>query len=159
MRSWLLFVIFGVVFTTMNLFILNYLVQTPSKNTECDCNRERNLHTVSVTLSSRFTTSLRTSTSSTSTSTSTSQAVVATTIISDNRTNAHKLAVVVPFRDRHEEMMEFIPHMHKFLKRQNIVHQIWVINQVDTHRSGHSKLKLAFQATYNIMHILYSHGL
>ena len=48
--------------------------------------------------------------------------------------NPHQLAVVVPFRNRYEEMMEFVPHIHKFLKRQNVRHQILVINQVDKHR-------------------------
>lgn len=50
--------------------------------------------------------------------------------------SSHKLAVVVPFRNRYEEMMEFVPHMHKFLTRQNISHQIWIVSQVDTHRYG-----------------------
>lgn len=46
----------------------------------------------------------------------------------------HTLAVVVPFRDRYEEVFEFAPHMHDFLNRQKVQHEIWVINQVDTHR-------------------------
>lgn len=49
-------------------------------------------------------------------------------------TGGHKLAVVVPFRNRFEEMMEFTPHMHSFLQRQNMDHHIWVVNQVDSHR-------------------------
>ena len=48
----------------------------------------------------------------------------------------HSLAVVVPFRDRFEEMLEFVPHIHRFLLRQGADHQIWVINQVDNHRWG-----------------------
>lgn len=48
--------------------------------------------------------------------------------------NLHQLAVVVPFRNRYEEMMKFVPHIHKFLERQNVSHQVWVINQVDKHR-------------------------
>ena len=46
----------------------------------------------------------------------------------------HTLAVVVPFRDRFEEMLQFAPHIHRFLSRQNVDHRIWVINQVDSHR-------------------------
>ncbi len=46
----------------------------------------------------------------------------------------HQLAVVVPFRDRYEEMMEFVPHIHKFLKRQKVQHKILIINQADRHR-------------------------
>lgn len=48
--------------------------------------------------------------------------------------SVHKLAVIVPFRNRYEEMMEFVPHIHSFLERQNVKHQIWIINQADTHR-------------------------
>lgn len=46
----------------------------------------------------------------------------------------HQLAVIVPFRNRYEEMMEFVPHIHNFLERQNVRHKIWIINQADTHR-------------------------
>ncbi len=46
----------------------------------------------------------------------------------------HQLAVVVPFRDRFEELLEFAPHIHSFLDRQRIRHQIWVVNQADRHR-------------------------
>lgn len=49
----------------------------------------------------------------------------------------HQLAVVVPFRNRFEEMLEFAPHIHQFLNRQRIRHQIWVINQADKHRLAH----------------------
>ncbi len=49
-------------------------------------------------------------------------------------TKGHKLAVLVPFRNRFEEMMDFVPHIHKFLKRQNSSHHIWVVKQVDAHR-------------------------
>ena len=46
----------------------------------------------------------------------------------------HTLAVVVPFRDRYEEVFEFAPYMYSFLNRQKVRHEFWVINQVDTHR-------------------------
>ena len=46
----------------------------------------------------------------------------------------HKLAVIVPFRDRFEEMMEFVPWIHKFLNDQQVHHQIIVVNQIDSHR-------------------------
>lgn len=52
----------------------------------------------------------------------------------------HKLAVIVPFRDRFEELLEFAPHMHDFLNRQRVRHQIWVINQVDEHRFNRASL-------------------
>lgn len=47
---------------------------------------------------------------------------------------SHQLAVIVPFRNRYEEMMKFVPHIHNFLVRQNVRHKIWIINQADTHR-------------------------
>ena len=46
----------------------------------------------------------------------------------------HKLAVIVPYRERFEELMEFLPYMHKFLNMQEIRHQFIVINQIDNHR-------------------------
>lgn len=49
----------------------------------------------------------------------------------------HQLAVVVPFRNRYDEMMEFVPHIHSFLTRQRVRHQIWVIDQADKHRYTH----------------------
>lgn len=48
--------------------------------------------------------------------------------------SAHRLAVIVPFRNRYEEMMEFVPHIHRFLERQRVQHDIWIINQADSHR-------------------------
>ena len=48
-----------------------------------------------------------------------------------------RLAVLVPFRNRHEELQEFAPHMHQFLSRQNVRHEIWIINQADSHRFTH----------------------
>lgn len=51
-----------------------------------------------------------------------------------NKSDNHQLAVVVPFRNRYEEMLEFVPHIHSFLERQNVKHKIWIINQADTHR-------------------------
>ena len=52
----------------------------------------------------------------------------------DERTNPHQLAVVVPFRNRFEELLEFAPHIHSFLTRQKVRHQIWIVNQADKHR-------------------------
>lgn len=46
----------------------------------------------------------------------------------------HQLALIVPYRDRFEELKEFVPHMHKYLNKKKINHQIFIINQVDQHR-------------------------
>lgn len=55
-------------------------------------------------------------------------------------TNRHYLAVVVPFRERTNQLLRFIPHMHVFLKRQNISHEFYVINQVDKYRFNRASL-------------------
>ena len=52
----------------------------------------------------------------------------------ETRKRSHHLAVVVPFRNRWEELIEFVPHMYRFLVRQNVSHEIWIINQADKHR-------------------------
>ena len=46
----------------------------------------------------------------------------------------HRLAVIVPFRDRFDELLEFVPHMEKFLNQQKIRHKFYIINQVDNYR-------------------------
>ncbi|XP_028391239.1 beta-1,4-galactosyltransferase 7-like isoform X2 [Dendronephthya gigantea] len=52
----------------------------------------------------------------------------------------HKLGVLVPYRDRLEELLIFVPHMSKFLNKQNITFHIYVINQVDLHRFNRAAL-------------------
>ena len=42
----------------------------------------------------------------------------------------HSMCMLVPFRDRFEELTEFVPRITKFLQQQNIDHKIIVINQV-----------------------------
>lgn len=46
----------------------------------------------------------------------------------------HRLAVLVPFRDRWEELMIFVPYMNQFLTNQHVLHEIWIIHQTDNHR-------------------------
>lgn len=46
----------------------------------------------------------------------------------------HKLALIVPFRERFEELLVFVPFMHTFLNKKKIRHKILVINQVDHYR-------------------------
>ena len=42
----------------------------------------------------------------------------------------HFMCILIPFRDRFEELTEFVPRITQFLERQNIRHKIFVINQV-----------------------------
>ena len=46
----------------------------------------------------------------------------------------HKLAVIVPFRDRFDELLEFVPHMTGYLTQKKVRHKIYVINQQDGFR-------------------------
>lgn len=46
----------------------------------------------------------------------------------------HHLAIIVPFRDRFEELQDFVPHMHKYLKEKGISFTIYIVNQADRHR-------------------------
>ena len=79
----------------------------------------------------------------------------------DLKTNgkpAHRLAVVVPFRDRFDELLTFVPHMDLFLKNQMIDHKIYVINQKDSYRFNRASLiNIGFlisrsECDYMVMH-------
>ncbi|KAM4554573.1 beta-1,4-galactosyltransferase 7 isoform 1-T1 [Odontesthes bonariensis] len=52
----------------------------------------------------------------------------------------HKLALVVPFRERFEELLVFVPYMHTFLNKKKIRHKILIINQVDHYRFNRASL-------------------
>ncbi|XP_058826269.1 beta-1,4-galactosyltransferase 7 [Topomyia yanbarensis] len=51
-----------------------------------------------------------------------------------------KLAVLVPFRDRFDELLRFAPHMSTFLTRQQIPFHIFVLNQNDRYRFNRASL-------------------
>lgn len=59
----------------------------------------------------------------------------------------HKLGLIVPFRDRFEELLEFVPHLHTFLQNASIAHRILVVNQAD-------KLRFNRAALINIGYLL-----
>ncbi|GIY95324.1 beta-1,4-galactosyltransferase 7 [Caerostris extrusa] len=59
----------------------------------------------------------------------------------------HRLAVIVPFRDRFEELLQFVPHIHHFLNKQKVKHTIYIINQVD-------KLRFNRASLINVGHLL-----
>lgn len=52
----------------------------------------------------------------------------------------HRLAILVPFRDRFEELLEFVPYISKFLLKQNLAHHIFILNQIDTYRFNRASL-------------------
>ncbi|CAF0767088.1 unnamed protein product [Brachionus calyciflorus] len=70
----------------------------------------------------------------------------------------HKLAVVVPYRERFEELLVFVPHMSKFLASKSINFKIFVINQVDSFRFNRASLiNIGFltamkECDYMVMH-------
>ncbi|XP_031443113.1 beta-1,4-galactosyltransferase 7 isoform X1 [Clupea harengus] len=52
----------------------------------------------------------------------------------------HKLALIIPFRERFEELLVFVPFMHAFLNKKRIRHKIVVVNQVDHFRFNRASL-------------------
>jgi len=47
-----------------------------------------------------------------------------------NCTSRHRIAVVVPYRDRQRHLDVFLRHMHPFLQRQMLDYTIYVVEQV-----------------------------
>ncbi|KAJ8686952.1 hypothetical protein QAD02_022746 [Eretmocerus hayati] len=54
--------------------------------------------------------------------------------------NKHNLAILVPYRDRFEELLIFAPHMKKFLDKQEINYHIFILNQIDRYRFNRASL-------------------
>eukprot|EP00090_Calanus_glacialis_P047172 TRINITY_DN9643_c0_g1_i2.p1 TRINITY_DN9643_c0_g1~~TRINITY_DN9643_c0_g1_i2.p1 ORF type:complete len:330 (-),score=107.39 TRINITY_DN9643_c0_g1_i2:83-1072(-) len=52
----------------------------------------------------------------------------------------HKLCIIVPFRDRFEELLEFAPYIKTFLNKQAVKNEVWVINQADKFRFNRAYL-------------------
>jgi len=53
----------------------------------------------------------------------------ASTILKSN-----KLGIIIPYKDRFDELLEFVPHIDTFLNNQHVLHEIFVINQVIEYR-------------------------
>lgn len=55
--------------------------------------------------------------------------------------NKHKLAILVPFRDRFDELVVFVPHLHQFISDQGIKNfHIFVLNQSRRYRFNRGAL-------------------
>jgi len=52
----------------------------------------------------------------------------------------HKLAIIVPFRNREEHLGKFVPHMSNFLKDKGIDYDIFIIEQGDDKPFNRGKL-------------------
>lgn len=63
-----------------------------------------------------------------------------TSTVDDPSWGPHKLALIVPFRERFDELLVFVPFMHTFLNKKKIRHKIVVINQVDHYRFNRASL-------------------
>ena len=42
----------------------------------------------------------------------------------------HFMCLIVPYRNRFEELVEFVPSISNFLEKKNLPHRIFVVNQV-----------------------------
>ncbi|XP_044133294.1 beta-1,4-galactosyltransferase 7 isoform X1 [Bufo gargarizans] len=62
------------------------------------------------------------------------------TVNEDPSWGPHRLAILVPFRERFEELLSFVPHMHQYLSEKKIRHHIFVINQLDHYRFNRAAL-------------------
>jgi hypothetical protein len=43
----------------------------------------------------------------------------------------HKVAIVIPYRNRESNLLLWLQHMHPFLKKQKIEYTVYVMEQVD----------------------------
>ncbi|XP_037951962.1 beta-1,4-galactosyltransferase 7 [Teleopsis dalmanni] len=70
----------------------------------------------------------------------------------------HKLAILVPFRDRFEELLQFVPNITRFLQKQRVVHHIFVLNQVDRYRFNRASLiNVGFRFTRDVYDYIAMH--
>eukprot|EP01134_Creolimax_fragrantissima_P008270 CFRG8270T1 len=75
------------------------------------------------------------------------------------RSGQHRLAIVVPYRDRWKELEQFVPHMEKFLQAQGVDHEYFITNQIDDWRFNRGSLlntgvimSQAFDCDYIALH-------
>lgn len=61
-------------------------------------------------------------------------------------TPQHRVAIVIPYRDRHHQLQIFLSHMHPFLQFQQLDYQIFIIEQ--SHERPFNRAKL-FNVGFN----------
>ncbi|XP_032519233.2 beta-1,4-N-acetylgalactosaminyltransferase bre-4-like [Danaus plexippus] len=59
---------------------------------------------------------------------------------SSNCTARHRVAIIVPYRDRQQHLAIFLNHMHPFLMKQQIEYGIYIIEQEGTSEFNRAKL-------------------
>ena len=143
-----------VIIAFLILVVINIqLVRTPqeARTLQCNCNNEIRHENVKSDSATAATSSVATTVSDPVKNARTTSTSHGATAVKNEDSHEdwgeHQLAVLVPFRDRYEELLQFAPHMHKFLNRQRVRHQIWVINQQDEYRFNRASL-------LNIGHLL-----
>ena len=52
----------------------------------------------------------------------------------------HHLAIIIPFKGRFPNLVTFLPHMERFLKKQEISHTFILVSQVDIYRFNRASL-------------------
>ena len=78
--------------------------------------------------------------------------VIASPVLNGNN---HFLCLIIPFRDRFEELNEFVPMISEFLNKKSIAHAIFVVNQIDTLRFNRASLiNVGFIKSEKILHKL-----
>jgi hypothetical protein len=45
----------------------------------------------------------------------------------------HKVALIVPYRDRYDHLKVWLDYIHPFLQRQNVQYQIFLVEQVNNY--------------------------
>merc|ERR1719154_938933 len=60
--------------------------------------------------------------------------------LQDSCQNPDHVAIVIPFRNRDEQLPIFLAHIHPFLMRQNIHYKIYIINQSDDNKFNRAAL-------------------
>ena len=58
----------------------------------------------------------------------------------DTSLSLPKVTMVVPFRDREEQLAVFLPYMHNFLQRQRLNYTIVIVNQLSKSKFNRAKL-------------------
>jgi xylosylprotein 4-beta-galactosyltransferase len=72
----------------------------------------------------------------------------------------HRLAVIVPYRNRSSELKVFLPHMNTFLNSQSIEHIFIIVNQVDKHRFNRAALiNIGFIESRSIVDYIVMHDI
>ena len=59
-----------------------------------------------------------------------------------------KLAIIVPYRDRREDLDVFIPHMEKFLDNKQLDYKIFVAEQSDDRPFNYGKINVKTRFKY-----------